>query len=813
LVNKKFPTLFFFLITALSLFVFLPSTIEPVYASGDYDIFEITDTSSSLYETYVWDNFLYLYNDTFVYQYDLATKTQNDSIALGGSTIVHSTIGRGDFLYLNATVIADRYVIAIDLVQFIEADRIITTSLTDWNGDLKNIAYLYDSGTDYWAWINVTGDEIVLTDNSFATMNAYSMPYPQYPRFLGYAEVQHHAQIDNPFTMTCYIHNGTGVEFDTAEFSCDQSSGVTIASTWNLTPNIIVTDTHQITTGQTYTQMGYNIYAFTDTQSRFEDSDDYAVYYSGNLLSTWSLRSDDFQELEHETGHTSYDYEIDTLDHIVKIDSDEKDIVKFVSSRVNPASPYWHAGVGSYTTADLYHEGDFDRDNPIGVCAGIDTLDQNGFMGLYIAWVQDQNQTPVVVRFVGGGDAYQFEVGVLPAPYDPTDCVLWANQVGEWDDYQDDGIVAIWIEDADTTLYVCVNLIEGQYMRYGDDVNVKAQVYKHYPSGTTDNWRLETRWMIDTANYPRIANAKVYVYEDDVYLHTLTTNGYGITQAIYAFNPATYPQTISCYMNKTGYNDQWLNVTYYDWHSQSSDTTVKEAPDISLEFSDNRESENMRVTLDILRYTGEEFGEDWFNDVLTVHVYVETYAGTSLDSIIDVGILDSDINGKIEFILSYTEPYGYVVKHYYNTDEQYIYIGNFTANSQVQFAYDASTGNLTEGEYVSLPDTPSTSEFYPTSEDAINPTTLEGFSVIWSGNTGFLIALGFITAITVGFAKVSPESAIFGVITLVGITIGFLGYTGLLPFPIFVVTLLVIVLGITVIFTNMLTGGSGKKSE
>lgn len=812
MVNKKFPTLFFFLITALSLLAFIPSTIEPAYAVTDYDIFEITNASNNLYKTYVWDNFLYVYNTTTIMKYDLATKALVDTIALGGSTIVWSTIGRGDFLYLNATVIADPYVIAIDLIQFIEADRIIKSSLTGWSGDIKNIAYKYDSGTDYWAWSNVTGDDINSYVDTIITMNAYSTPYPQYPRFVTLAEVNHGTFTDT-VTLFCFIWNGTGVEWDTTGFTVDQHRGATIGATWDLTPSISVPHMNHNDDQISYRQHGYSIYAFTDSQSRFEDSNDYAVYVSVAEVSIHSLRSDDFEDLELETGVDNYDYFVETPNRVIKIDRDEKDKINFLSHFVNPTTPYWSTGGGSFVTADLFHEGDFDRANPIGVIAGIDTLDQNGFEGLFIAWVQDQNQTPVVVRFVGGGGGYQFEVGVLPEPYDPNDCVLWANQVGEHDDYQDDGIVVVWTENADTSLYVCVNLIEGQYMRYGEDVNVIAQVYKHYPDTATDNWRLETRWMIDTTNYPRIANAPVYVYQDDVYLHTATTNGYGITTVGYSFNPNNYPLTLSYYMNKTGYNDQWLNVTYYSWSSQSSDTTITEKPIMTLDFSDNRAVENILVTVSLLRFTGEEYGDGWYRELLNIHTYVETYASGSLENVMDLGVRNLDVNGQVQFMLSYGEPFAYIVKHYFNTDEQYIFIGNFTENTQAQFSYDSSTGNVTEGEYVSLPDTPTTSEYYPTGEDAINPTTLEGFSVIWSGNTGFLIALGFITAITVGFAKVSPESAIFGVITLVGITIGFLGYTGLLPFPIFVVTLLVIVLGITVIFTNMLTGGSGKKGE
>lgn len=798
------------MLIALSFFITLPNFVEQVQAT-DYDIFSIPNANGNLYQTYVWDNFLYVYNNTQILQYDLSTKTLNDTMALGGSTLVYSTIGRGSFWYLNATVIGVPYVIAIDLPNFIEADRILKSSLTGWNDDIKNLAYLYDSGIDYWAWGNITGTEIQVYDDVIMTMNAYGYPYPQSPKFVAFANINH-----GTFTALVYaysfIWNGTGVEYDvTSGFTVSQHRGATYGWTWDLTPSISDSQIHQ-NNEISYRQHGYNIGAISDAEARFEDTTYFGVYATSDMLGIHSLWNEDFKETDiHPTGSDNYDYFYDTSEHTLRIDVNDKNNAMFATHQAGLTPPYTST-FSSFLELDLVQSGDWDRPIKEGVIAGLNSLDENGFDALYIAYVQDANQTPIAIKAIGAGSQYDV-VGVLPPPYDPDNCVLWSNMVDDWDDYQDDSIVAVWTENADTSLYVCVNLIEGQYMRYGETLNVQAQVYKHYPTGTTDNWRLETRWMIDQTNYPRITGETVYVYQDDVYLHSLTTSGYGVTQAIYAFNPASYPTTISCYMNKTGYNDQWLNVTYYSWSSQSSDTTITEEPVMTLDFTDNRETENMRVTVSLLRYTGEQYGDDWYNELLNIHTYVETYAGDSLDSVIDVGVRDLDVNGQVEFILSYTEPYGYIVKHYFNVDEQWIYIGNFTENSQIQFAYDASTGNVTEGDYVSLPDTPTQTEFYPTGDEAINPTTLEGFAVIWSGNSGFLVALGFITAITIGFAKYNPASAIFGVITLVGMTVGFLGYTGLLPFPIFVVVLLVIVLGITIIFTNLLTGGRGNKSE
>lgn len=803
--TKKFP-LFFFLLITLSILITIPQYIEPVSAE-DYIVFEIANTSANINLTYVWNNYLYVYNDTRILKYDLSNQSLADTHNLGSTTVITEMIGHGDLLYAFITEVAMDKVLCFNLMEFEEMDRLETTSLGGtWDGYIENIAYMNVSGTDYWAYTRIQGSQLQEKPHNRLTITGWNYPYPQYPRFVGMAWGSHGTNVDGVH-IEGWLWNGTGLEMCWEDVSIPQHRGVTGYIEFDTTPTALSGGEHYSSLIY-YRRWGYNVNSFTDIDARFVDGQDgdwIATYVTKDQVGLHSLGThfdDDAQWMPDlpETDKTYYDY--DAVKHSYWWDDAIKDEVTLISFW---AERYREVISGNNILIELSKDADWDAPNPVGKFSAIETLDHYGYEAIYFAYVQDLNQTPIAYLFYAGN---LIEVGELPDTYDPNDTMLFANYVGEWDDYTENSLVAVWTESGETSLYVCPQLIEGIWLRYGEEESIVAQLYKCKPSTVAeDNFRIATRWMVDNANYDRIPYETISVYEDGAWYVDMQTNGYGVAE--YVYSPSSYPRTLSHYMNRTGYNDFWLNVTLFSYDPFYANSTVTEEPILTLGFSDNRETENLRVYLTAYRYTGELFTDEWFGYSPIVYVDGEIYSGGLLENTITLGLMDLDTNGQVQFILSYTQPYAYILKHYFRTPDQYGATGNFTENTQVEFSYDSSTGNITEGEYVSIPDTPTQPTHFE--DDTINPTTIEQFAVVWTGNVGFLIALGFITAITVGFAKISPESAVFGVITLVGLTLGFLGYTGLLPFPIFIVVLLVIVLGITVIFTGLFTGGKNKE--
>jgi hypothetical protein len=145
--------------------------------------------------------------------------------------------------------------------------------------------------------------------------------------------------------------------------------------------------------------------------------------------------------------------------------------------------------------------------------------------------------------------------------------------------------------------------------------------------------------------------------------------------------------------------------------------------------------------------------------------------------------------------------------NYYSTTQGHP-IGNFTSSNSVAFGYDGMTHEFIDGNQTTIRDTITGYDYWE--DEPVNPDSLSSFITIWTNNSGFLIIFGVMCAVVVGMSKVNPASSLVGIVVICGLLLGFGGYTGLLPLPIFIVSVIALILIVSLVFTKALSG-SGRK--
>lgn len=769
--------IFFFLILILinSIFYFPLPKIE----ATDYDTFNIDDLDLTNIRPMVVGDNLYIVNSSKIKRYSISTETFINEVSIGGAgaTCTGHRLNN-EIIYVKVNdggSISYKVYNTPSLQQLINVDSSLLANLTDF--DMTNLCAFYN-GVWQLAYTYFSATLDTYYKNAWVHLIKNGDGNTRLMGMVNYGEVGG--------SMTVYIWNSTALI--TGEWQSWGGSGGQWYWRWcTFTMSGIAEDTDYVWTGTNY-RHGYKgtfwIYhkadgvvsntVFGGIQQMFHTDID-----NEHSWNTPSTSDKDFPMISYH--HSS-------ADRIIRFRSDDLDIMY-----MRTISAY---SLGSLITVTLNSDLNwFNQKTNASIC--LIALDY----GSYYQWFLGYVDTGLDIRVERIDGTSTTTTGLISS----------GTITHAWIYEGSNNIIGIYTLSGDSKLYICKNVIEANYLPTSGQYETLAQLYRCYV-GETGSFLQYIRFMINDTQYTRIIGESVYLYIDNVYFSTCTTSNDGIVSL--SATETTFPHEYAWYFNASGYMSKWFNLTL--WDNDPLKISIleedKENIDLSVWYSDNRQTENLIVRVYAWRYTGEAWLSYYFNNSrIRIHTYLEEF-GTSHYNNQSIALtqVNEDLQNNKAWVsgtLAYSSSFSYILTYMINRSEQNGLIQNITtSNTRISISYNGETGDINIGDYVGIPEIPTT----PTWEtDVTNPTDIASFITIFSNNSGFIFVIILIGGIVVGLGQLNPKVLGFGIIVLVALMLGFFAYVGLLPLPIFIFVAMCITLLLAFIISKMVSGGGG----
>lgn len=769
--SKLYSKSFFFVLVSILLLSNLPSYKNVI--SEDYMIFTVGGANSGIDLTYVFEDKLYVVNNTYVLQYDLENETLEDSINLGGSVTVNEIKGKHNELYLNITDGGVDKLTIITLDTFTREDTVDASKLSFYTNDLNNLVWITYGGIHYWAYTRYNwtsaGSEAYLTN-------------PQQVTYKGYDTSETYERI---YAFSCFhwSTNAFSVTPKQVVFVYNATSDAEMNTSWSGSAyfggNKMISSRRLLTSALDGTPFSKS-YGNKDNKYALAPSYNLDMLLTGTDLSISWLRGG-VREQTYDV--FTYDMEDGGASGKLHYWADLED--KWFKLRYNAPT---EIKVASYTSSAFGSVTTLTAPNSINIVAqsfidGVFTVnyfqDETNTKCTYLAFV-DTNNVPRAYKIVGSS---LLSVGVLTA-YTPTKTNVFRSDVN---------FVAVFTISGSSDLFVCKNLIEDQYVYISYGVQIIAQLYRVYD--VSDNILLYVKFMLNDTWYTALDGEPYYFYLDDVYQKTGTLDTNGMLSISFAV--ITPPNILSFYANMTGYTGKWFNVTVYS--STMIDVTETEEPVLSLDAIDHADANTLRISTYIRRFTGELLSNYYFDTNPKIAINVKEYGLGGYYHEYNLDAIEV-ADGLLSTSLGYTQPNTYLVTFSYNASEQNTFLYNTTSNTNVFLTFDSTTKNIVIGGIVVLPTPPT-----PIEEEPIGIISTVG--IISLANwlpTIILVLMPSIIFVGMGIkASVNSGTLILLMILGLNIGVGIGNMVGLIPFY-FMITMFLLD---AIIFIFMLKSG------
>lgn len=759
-------------LVAILLCSFFISLLNIQNVSGeDYQIFTIGEASSNIALTCVYEDLLYLANDTNILIYSLENQSLSDTIALGGSVSVTLLERKANELYLKisdgGTVKYRVYHLSNNTLM----DEITDVGMTNFDGTLKNLIWLRSNGIDFWGWSYLTGSALV--DGSYSTYKGYDSSN----NVLFISHVTGKVVDDIGYTHRFYRLNTTDSSVasvtDTINLASPDFFSIANCFSADTVPAKLNEGTEYIYTA-TDDRYGYDTTS-RNIQSLASGYDSYYSVYRQGIRERIDTDSD-IIPITVTLSSSLQAVWLDLEDTVYTLRDDDANRIM--------VQPLTDAGTGSLSNVYLTYNTNI-ASQVIGVVTVNKYLDQDASLSTYIGYVRSTFR-PIAEKIIGSTPMI---VGSLPTSYTPTASMVFNS---------DTNIVAVFVQSGSNSLYVCPNLIEDEYIYASYGIEVIAQLYS-VRNDDDEFLVFSVKFMLNDTSYTPLSGELCYFYIDGVYSSTTALSSSGKRTISYAVESP--PTQLSFLTNMTDYNRKWFNITAYS--PTIIDVSETETPIITLDIEDKTASNYLDVEMTIRRFTGELLTSAYFDTNPHIDISVQEYGVNdyyheyNLDDVIVHNL------GLLETSLSYTNPYSYVVTYTFDNSSQYTFMTNTTSSITASFTYNSVSGDIVVGGVVVIPSTTSTS---PSDVPDVEPTVLYANLINW------FPALLIVLAPTIAFLSiaisVNANSGTSLILMLIGLNLGVsLGnMVGILPFYLMVTMFLLD----AIMFLFILKSGGGN---
>lgn len=740
----------------------------------------INNGKSYVSYTCVYENKFIVINGTYILEYNLDTLVLDNSYNLGGSVAISDTLLKGQQLYIKYVDGGVTKYGCFDIPSFTLLDYQTDAKFTDYTGILKELAYLEDNGKDYWCWL------VKSTSGAIKQPNGYVFPTLDstkiYKRFGILFNVGFNGY---PYSITLdqYVYNATS---DTLGYQRQTITSSTAYEGWGVWA--------RLTTA--YVQDGYTpIKYYSGTSDYYMGSASIQLQEIINDASNnsyvsygyYGMRKDTFTATTtcSEANANIYAF-MDIENTWFRMQSNTPNILKIAS--------FTKGVFGSISSVTL-HYNSYLATQQKGVASIGKYYDNSGTLCTYVAYV-DTSKNVYAEKIVGA-------TATVKGSYTPSASTIYVYS-------GDKNFVVVYTVASTNHLYVYVALLPSSEIG-GYGANIIAQLYKAYVSSGTFMYQI--KFMQNNSYYTPLSNDLYDYYINNV---LITHNGYldvnGIVSVGYY---TTSSHTELCYLiNKTGFNPKWFNMTLYS----ITPLTLKildvdrEKPIITVSAVDTNATSSLLLTINIKRFTGELFTNDYFKVNPKINIVSETFGLNLYYSQQNVAPYEI-IGGISQAQMSYQKPNTYRIGIYYDTaliDGQYGILRNITYSSSYMLGFDSVSHVITTGNYITIP-TPFQSGYYyndqpqlPSGTGTLTPNIIYGM-VNWLP-TMIVILLPAIVLMGLCIETKAPIG-VTTILFLIGLNIG-VGISVWVALTPFYFMLMMILLD-AILFVFMLKSGGG----
>lgn len=439
------------------------------------DYFTIANAYDDLSYTCVYDDYIYILNDTKLQEISLETSLVIDEIEWSLLSSVSEFMRKGNRIFIDATIDAVRTIICVDIETFVELAQVPRTKLSDeFTNGLENVEYFDCNNHDIWVWGSANSSN---TNNQRLYSNVYRGRYVydgsdmEWCFISGFQHVPTVGAGDD-FLIYQHMYNESSDSIDEISWNMGATTPnyghwFTANSWYNPDNNTWVSKVAEVSKKSTY--MGANGDDQMNLQYDFRDSEQWLDVTWGE----WGVRDNPNVDSDPSTsisGNINQNVWMDTDDRVFRYHYYTSQYTKtFTVARFDKSVGFitWISGNFINHTALYYDVKSWGLlaiaryDNP--------TYGKRTFVG----YVNNTDNYPKAEYVLEVGGTTNYEAGTIEFEYN--------NVVDSRVYTARKNIIAIFTIDGDNdNLYVCRNLIDRNLLSSGGYVTPTLQYLSSY---------------------------------------------------------------------------------------------------------------------------------------------------------------------------------------------------------------------------------------------------------------------------------------------------------------------------------------------